>query len=299
MNITAKACAKINLTLDVYSKREDGYHSLSSIMQSISLHDILQVCLAEKPGIHFKCEAPNQPNVPSGEDNLAVKAALLVLEWAQNRHIHIQGGIDIMLHKNIPSQAGLGGGSSDAAAAIAAVNSLLHLQMPQTDLLQTAALLGSDVPFFLLSGTVLAQGRGEKLTPLPDLPVLNLVVVKPDNNVPTAWAYQQLDAVPQRYSHRATARAEKAINEQNIIRLLQCMSNDFEQPVFTHMPALAIVQDDMRMAGLQPVHLCGSGSALFGIAADQAAAEKSAALLQKRYAQVYTAHTLTREQASV
>ena len=204
-----------------------------------------------------------------------------------------------MLHKNIPSQAGLGGGSSDAAAAIAAVNSLLHLQMPQTDLLQTAALLGSDVPFFLLSGTVLAQGRGEKLTPLPDLPVLNLVVVKPDNNVPTAWAYQQLDAVPQRYSHRATARAEKAINEQNIIRLLQCMSNDFEQPVFTHMPALAIVQDDMRMAGLQPVHLCGSGSALFGIAADQAAAEKSAALLQKRYAQVYTAHTLTREQASV
>src|SRR5262249_21751824 len=160
-------------------------------------------------------------------------------------------------------QAGLGGGSSNAAAALLGVNALLGLNLEARTLYDLAASLGSDVPFFLTGGTAAARGRGASLTPLADAPTLLLVVVQPEENVSTAWDYGELDAISDRASHRATKRMEEALRAGDHGRLIAWQSNDFELPVFAHFPRLAWLHDELRMAGALTAHLCGSGSALY------------------------------------
>jgi 4-diphosphocytidyl-2-C-methyl-D-erythritol kinase len=283
------ACAKINLTLDVFSKRADGYHGVASVMQAISLFDTLRIETAPEPGIRFTCDAPSAPDVPADATNLAVRAASAVLEARG-----LDTGLRLHLDKRIPSQAGLGGGSSDAAAVLRGVSRLIAPDLGASELRGLAAGLGSDVPFFLIGGTAVARGRGEMLTPLPDLPRFWLVVVKPEESVSTGWAYGALDAVPDRQSHRGTKRLEEALRQGDWGRTVAFQSNDFELPVFERYPALAWLHDELRMAGALTAHLCGSGAALYGVAEDEAAAHRIADLMRRKYAQVFMAHTLTR-----
>ncbi len=296
-SLKVRAFAKINLTLDVFSRRADGYHGLASVMQAISLHDTLTLTRREEPGIGFTCAALDGSDVPADETNLAYRAALSAFQAASEAGVGIDSGVTIHLEKRIPSQAGLGGGSSDAAAALLSVNSLFGLKLSVETLHRCAAALGSDVPFFLTGGTATARGRGENLTALPDMPPCWLVVVKPEESVSTGWAYTQLDAVVDRASHRATKRMEEALRTQDNERMLAFASNDFELPVFMHFPRLAWLHDELRMAGALTAHLCGSGSALYGTAPDEAAARRIAAHFTGRYPHVATARTLSRAES--
>ncbi len=288
--LRARAYAKINLTLDVFSRRDDGYHSIASVLQSIALHDTLEVWPTEGSTIEFRCNAPGSPDVPLDATNLVVRAAMLLRE----RCGEPGRGVAMELTKHVPSQAGLGGGSSDASAALLAVNRALALGADAPTLQACAAELGSDVPFFLDGGTALARGRGEKLTALPDIEPLWLVVVKPDEAVSTGWAYGQLDAAPERASHRATGRMEVAIRERDQERVIAGQTNDFELPVFAHFPNLAWLHDELQMAGALGAHLCGSGAALYGIAPDRRTASAMAARMRPRYPQTFITRTLSR-----
>jgi 4-diphosphocytidyl-2-C-methyl-D-erythritol kinase len=286
------AFAKINLTLDVFSKRPDGFHGIASVMQAISLHDTLQFECRAEPGIGFTCDGPEAQGVPINEENLVVRAAVRALESSPNA-----GGLSIHLSKHVPSQAGLGGGSSDAAAALIGVNRLLGLNLTEARMHKIAAELGSDVPFFLIGGTAVARGRGEKLTGLADAPPIWIVLVKPDENVSTGLAYNELDNLPDRSSHRGTKRMEQAISENNRELVVSRTCNDFELPVFSRHPTLAWLQDELVMAGATNARLCGSGSALFGVAASETEAARIASSLRSKYPRVYTARTLTRSES--
>lgn len=298
-DLEVSSYAKINLTLDVFSKRADGFHSIASVMQSISLHDTLRLSRRPEPGIGFTCAAPEAFPVPTDDTNLVVRAAKAALAAAERAGREVTGGASIHLVKRIPAQAGMGGGSSNAAATLAGMNALLDLNLDTKALAALAAALGSDVPFFLIGGTAAARGRGENITALPDAPPFHLTIVKPEENVSTAWAYGELDAVPDRQSHRGTKRLEEALRSDDRDRLLALQCNDFELPVFSHYPKIAWLTDELRMAGALATHLCGSGSAVYGIFPDAAKAEHVADLLRTRYAHVYTARTLTRAESAL
>lgn len=274
--ITCLAYAKINLTLDVGPRRADGYHVIHSVMQTIALHDTLTLTASlERPGVHLEVIGKEADSVPSNETNLVHKAAVRLQKIAAAQGIlpGSRSGLHIRLHKRIPSQAGLGGGSSDAAAALVAASSLLGLALSPARLSEIAASLGADVPFFLCGGTALAEGLGEKITPLPALvPDWPLIVVKPNAGVSTAAAYAALDAVPERYNSQATRRW---LNGK------QAPCNDFESVILPAYPQIAAAYAALSQTAedgesFKPL-LCGSGSALFLRASSQAAAEQIAA----------------------
>lgn len=294
ITLTLRSYAKINLTLDVFSKRADGYHSIASVLQAISLHDTLQLTREAEPGVRLLCESVSGDPVPLDDTNLAARAVRAAMGAGR---VPPSAGVSVRLIKRIPMQAGLGGGSSNAAAALVGVNALLDLGLEPEQLQELAARLGADVPFFLYGGTAVARGRGEELTPLPDIPSLHLVVVKPEENVATGWAYEQLDRIPDRVSHRSTRRMEEALRRGDRERLIAFQSNDFEQVVFQHFPRLAWLSDELMMAGALTVRLCGSGSALYGVAPDASSAERIATLLRSRHPRVYVARTLTRQES--
>lgn len=292
------AYAKINLTLDVFSLGADGYHSLASVMQTISLSDTLEFHLLDRQGIEFTCSCPGMPDVPLDSSNLVVRAAEATIVRASQLGRTPKTGVCIHLIKNIPSQAGLGGGSSDAAAALSGVNRMLKLGLSAEEQIEIAFTLGSDIPFFLTGGCCCARGRGEELTPLSDIPSLWIVIVKPDVCISTPWAYSALDELPERASHRATMRMEKAVQNCDVNRIIAYLSNDFELPIFMKYSDLAWLRDEMQMAGALNARLCGSGSAIFGILESQGAAEQCARRLQSRYAHVSVSRTLSRYESN-
>ncbi len=249
--VSCRAYAKINLTLDVGARRADGYHDIRSVMQTVALHDTLTVTRAPASGMTLEVTGEEAGGVPANETNLVHRAATLLAGP--------QAGLHIRLHKRIPSQAGLGGGSSDAAAAMRAVNELLGLDVALKELAAMGASLGADVPFFFTGGTALAEGRGENVTSLPPLtPPWPLVLVKPPVGVPTAAAYAALDALPGRVSAAATDAWLRGKSQ---------FSNDFEPLVLRGYPAVARAYEalcwtDESGECFTPL-LCGSGAALW------------------------------------
>ena len=181
-----KAMAKINLGLDVLGKRDDGYHELRMIMQTIRLYDRVQLTVTEAPGIRVKT---NLSFLPVNEDNLVYRAANLLMEEFQ-----IKKGLFINLEKHIPVAAGLAGGSSDAAAVLVGVNRLFHLGLAKQELMERGVKLGADVPYCVMRGTALAEGIGEKLTPLPAPPACHVLIAKPKIHVSTKFVYGNLRA---------------------------------------------------------------------------------------------------------
>ena len=270
---TRHAHAKINLTLDVGPRRPDGYHDIRSVMQTLRLHDTVTAALADAPGVSLAVTGEEADGVPADASNLVHQAAVRLQKIAAARGISggSQRGLAISLHKRIPSQAGLGGGSSDAAATLLAVNSLFGLALSTVRLSEIGAALGADVPFFLTGGTALAEGLGERITPLPPAAPWPLIVVKPSAGVSTAAAYTALDVMPGR---RAGTATERRLGGEGIV------SNDFEAVILPAYPEVATAYALLSLAaegGAFTPLLCGSGAALFLRTSTRSAAEAAAA----------------------
>ena len=287
--ITVPAYAKVNLTLDVLSLRPDGFHGVATVMQNISLADTVTASMSRESGISLEC---TDATIPTSDDNLAFRAAAALLELAG-----APGGINLRLEKRIPSQAGLGGGSADAAATLRAVNDLMKLGLTTAEISRIGAGLGSDVPFFLYGGAAACRGKGELVTPLSDTPRLWFVVVKPELDISTADAYRALDRLPDRISARATRSMEQVLGSGDVERITARMANDFEQVVFADHPALTALQDDLLMARARNARLCGSGSAVFGVAWNRDEAGEIARLMRLKYDRVFVCRSLTRAES--
>ncbi len=270
--------------------RPDGYHSVRTVMQTVSLADVVHLRHAADPGIRLTCDVPW---VPIDARNLVWRAARAFLDHIGSP----DAGIHVRLTKRIPVQAGLGGGSSDAAAILMGLNELLGSPLCDDELHALATRLGSDVPFFLFGGTALMEGRGEWGQPLPDGPELHMVIVKPNSGVATADAYRALDAMPARPDTDRAATVVEAIRHHDAQRLLAAMSNDFEIVIDSLCRESAEAMRTMRKLGAATCHLCGSGSAVFGVVASEEAAEEIAESMRRRWRNVYVCRTVGRAEA--
>ncbi len=255
--LTEKAYAKVNLTLDVLGKRPDGYHELYSVMQGISLADDVELSLDTGKPWALECD---KPGIPLDGHNLAWRAAVAFLS-ATGRSLD---GLTIRICKRIPSQAGLGGGSADAAAVLRGLNRHFESPLPLLKLAQLGAAVGSDVPFCVLCGTALARGRGELLTPMPRIPDCQLVICKPEFSASTPELYRHLDQVP--VPHRPDHEAmDQAIRQGDLAGIGSNLYNVFEYAVGPDHPELEQIKELFRSHGALGVAMSGSGSAIFGI----------------------------------
>jgi len=261
--LKVKAYAKINLTLDVVRKREDGYHEVEMLMQSVSLADTVTVRKTDS-GITLHCD---KEGVPLDERNTAYKAAKLFLEAAK-----IESGVEINIEKTIPMQAGMAGGSADAAGVLYGMSKLFDHPLKTEDILRIAQKVGADVPFCYLGGTMLASGIGEILVDAPKMPDCYIAIVKPNENISTGSAYALVDSCENliRPNNRA---AEEALSKGDLTALSIEMRNVFEQATGTEKTA-AIKNALIKNGALGSI-MTGSGSAVFGIFTDKATAEKA------------------------
>ena len=278
MKSVEKAYAKINLTLAVGEKRPDGYHEVVSVMQRVSLCDTL-TAEQTREGITLTC---SDPALPSGEENLAHRAASLFF-----RETGIAGGAALTLEKRIPSQAGLGGGSSDAASALLALRKLYAPALPDTELETMAAALGSDVPFFIRGGTQLATGRGEVLSPLPSLTDGWFVIVKPTESFSTPAMYRRLDE-PGSVLVRNSRYMQDAVAANNVHAVAAELHNSFER-VVPKDSSLRTIKDALRAQGALASLLSGSGSAVFGLFDTETAARAAVEALRPAWPEIFLA----------
>lgn len=268
-----KAPAKVNLALDITGRREDGYHLLETVFQSISIYDKLRITLTSEPGIRLSC---SEPWLPCNEKNLAYKAA-----YAFIRRAEIKNGVRIFLEKKIPSQAGMGGGSSDAAAVLMGMNILCGNMFSRDALCDMAASLGADVPFFLYGGTAYAEGIGEKLEQLPSLTGIPVVAAKGKGGISTPEAYRRIDAL-ENPVHPCTKALREAVKAgEDTDKLWQYCGNIFEQ--VTELRDVANIRKTMLNMGAAFACMSGSGSAVFGIFRDK----KTAGLCRDKLAARY------------
>ena len=249
-----RAAAKINLSLDVTGKRPDGYHTLESIFQTVTVYDTIELTAEDGEGITLTCDAPG---VPCDESNLAWKAARAFLDAAG-----VQQKITIRLHKEIPSGAGMGGGSADAAGVLWGLNELMGTGFTNEQLRETGVKLGADVPFILLGGTALAKGIGEELTPLRPVKDLRLIIVKGEEGVSTPAAYRAIDAL-EAPPHPDTANMLKAVETGDTALLIRSCGNLFEAAV----DCADVTRAKQRLldCGAECAVMTGSGAAVFGI----------------------------------
>jgi 4-diphosphocytidyl-2-C-methyl-D-erythritol kinase len=274
-----RALAKINLDLRVLGRRPDGYRELRTVFQTVSLADTIDIEVKRgRTRVEIDSEIP---------DNILVRAATLVLETLQ-----VNAQVKLKLRKVIPMGGGLGGGSSDAAAVLIALPVLLKKTIPTETLMDMAAKLGSDVPFFLLGGTAVGIGRGTELFPLPDLPSLPALLVAPGIHVSTAEAYMALDAHLTTQSQYSTISAFQAFvwRVASSLPARQWESvNDFERVVFSQHPQLESIRGKLWHLGARPALMSGSGSTLCGIFPDKEARETARGRLKRqiRDAQVF------------
>lgn len=285
--VAVKCGAKINLTLDILDKRPDGYHNLRSVMQSISLVDILIILRTNGTGIEV---ISGREDIPSGPGNTVYKAAELFRSAAG-----IEGGISVTIEKHIPHQAGMGGGSSDAAGALLGLNRLFGSSLTDNDLLNLAAKIGSDVPYFIIGGTAVVSGRGEVVERLPDAPGLDLVVVKPEIGVPTAWAYQRLAEMDRLKSSEATEAIVEAIYNRDRKSVIGNLSNDFDGIVSAEFPVIVEIKERLTSLGAEKSMLSGSGAAVLGIFEGQDSAEEARKAMEPDYP--FTVATTTTRKA--
>jgi len=251
------AFAKINLNLRVRGKRPDGYHEIDTVLQTITLHDTITLTVTDSPEIVLSCD---DRSLPTGADNLIYRAAkALQARFAPSR------GADIRLEKRIPTQAGLGGGSSDAAVTLLALTYLWGANVNDRELLELASGLGVDVPFFFFGGTARGLGTGTDLAPLHDAPGQFLLVLKPNASISTSNAYESLQARSLTSAEAKTILSSSARGEISDSFDSKAFQNDFEPVVFELEPEIKRAQDALMKAGAEAALLAGSGSAVFGI----------------------------------
>lgn len=286
--LTLSANAKINLTLDILGTREDGYHEVAMIMQEISLHDTLSMGKINQ-GISLTIAIEGQKGtLPADESNLCWKAATLV-----QKEYNLQEGVEIHLTKRIPMAAGLAGGSADAAAVLKGMNHLFRLGMTEARLCELGARLGSDIPFCIMGGTMLATGRGEILTRLPSFPRFSVVLAKPPVGVSTAWAYKTYDAG---YDgpHPDNEAMLEAIHGGDAHKAAGLLCNVLEGVTETEHPVIADYKRLMMEHGAMASMMSGSGPTVFGLVREKQQAWHLADTLKKYdgEAGVFVAETL-------
>ena len=266
-----QAMAKVNLALDVLGKRPDGYHDVRMIMQSIAMYDVLEMTPVKEPGIRI---TTNLSYIPVNDRNLAWRAADLMI-----REFDITDGIRISLKKVIPVAAGMGGGSADAAAALVGMNRLFSLGLGEKDLMAYAAKLGADVPFCVMRGTALAEGIGEKLTPLPPMPECAVLIGKPGISVSTKAAYESLN-VAGIGEHPDIDGMIEAVRQKDMEGILSRMQNVFSPGIEEQFPVVRQIRELMEANGAMRAMMSGSGPTVFGIFSSQAGAEAAAETLR-------------------
>jgi 4-diphosphocytidyl-2-C-methyl-D-erythritol kinase len=277
------APAKINLYLEIIGDRPDGYHELAMVLQSIALADQIDLRANGTERFQVHCD---HAEVPTDSSNLAYKAAALMATQfpeAANQY----GGVDITIHKNIPVGAGLAGGSTNAAAVLVGLDLMWKLGLTQTEIQELGAKLGSDVPFCVGGGTAIATGRGEKLSPLPDLDNLHLVLAKYRSlSVSTVWAYQTYrsrfgssyvshpEGLEGRRQRVHSGPIVAAISQKNHAEIGRLLYNDLEKVVLPAHPKVATLRDELSQQDTLGVMMSGSGPTVFALATNAAKAEQ-------------------------
>lgn len=286
-----RAYAKINLTLDVLGRRADGYHSLATVIQTIDLYDTLCLTATDDNHVQLICTIPELSNI----ENLAVRAAELV-----RSRLGLVQGVRIELNKHIPTAAGLGGGSSDAAAVLLGLQQWWQLQLSPSDLLDMAASLGSDVPFFLTGGLALCEGRGEHVTPLaPYWPISMrwLLLLKPAISVSTASVFRNLTA--RDYTNGIHSAAVCTALNGDSTPQLEDLYNGLERSVLESYPEVAKAREDLLQAGAPFVRLSGSGPTLFTAFAELSHTKQAQQQLQIQGYEVFLSRAIHPKAGSV
>jgi 4-diphosphocytidyl-2-C-methyl-D-erythritol kinase len=277
-----KAYAKINISLDVVGKREDGYHLLRMIMQNIELYDLIHV----NRNINGIIISSNKPYIPTDERNLAYKAAKLFID-----KYNIQGGADINIKKNIPVAAGLAGGSTDAAAVLKGMRDIYGINASDEELMELGLRIGADVPYCILGGTALCEGIGEKITPLKSFKNHILIVVKPPFGVSTKEVYQSLD-ISRIYKHPETDELIEAIETDNLKAVCGGMKNILENVTLRKHTILKDIKNEMMRMGAVGAMMSGSGPTVFSFFDDMLRAQYCYEKFKTKYSEVFITRTI-------
>ena len=264
--LNVKALAKINLGLDVLRRRPDGYHDLRMIMQSVRLHDRIYLKMTRTPGIRVKT---NVGFLPTNENNLVYRAADLLMQEFETKQ-----GIFIELKKHIPVAAGLAGGSSDAAAVLVGMNRMFGFGLSKEELMERSVKIGADVPFCVLRGTALAEGIGEKLTPLPSPPKCHVLLAKPQTHISTKVIFQNLHA-DEIVDHPDIDGQIEALRRGDLQELAARMENVLERVTVPLCPVIEQIREVMLREGAAGARMSGSGPTVFGLFAEREQAEKA------------------------
>lgn len=259
-SIRLKARAKINLGLDVLGKREDGYHEVRMVMQTIGIYD--RLILTKIPEEEIRITS-NLAFLPVNENNLIYKAIKLLKD-----EYHFPGGVSVDLNKFIPVAAGMAGGSTDAASTMFGVNRLFGLNLSMGKMMELGVRLGADVPYCVMRGTALAEGIGEKLTRITPVPHMWILIAKPQINVSTRLVYEQLD-MGGIQKHPDIDGIIRAIEAQDVVRIAQSMGNVLENITVPLYPVIETIKQDMLSHGAINAMMSGSGPTVFGIFPDE------------------------------
>ena len=279
------ACAKINLTLDVTGKRPDGYHTLRSVFQSVTLCDRVSLSDGSKGEIRV---ASSRPDLPCGRDNTVRRAAEVFFRVVGIRN----PGVSFQIEKKIPWQAGLGGGSADAAAALRLLNRYFSTALKDEELSRIGLSVGADVPFCVKNGTALAEGIGERMTPLPPMPGCSVLLCKPDGGIGTKEAYQALDRRGS-FADRYTGPMLEALSGGSLAEIAKRVGNVFEP--LTSLPEIPQIKDKMMAFGAAAACMTGTGSAVFGLFEQKERAGACARELSRLFGDVFLCAPCGRE----
>lgn len=271
--LNLKALAKINLGLDVLRRREDGYHQVRMVMQTVRLHD--RIWMRKLPRQEIQVQT-NLYYLPCNENNLVYKAAKLLMEEFQ-----IPGGVAIELKKHIPVAAGMAGGSSDAAAVLFGMNLMYRLRLSRQQLMERGVKIGADVPYCILRGTALAEGIGEELTPLPPAPRCPVLIAKPPISVSTRFVYENLK-LDADMVHPDIDGLLSAISDQDAEQMAGCMGNVLETVTIPHYPVIRELKEHMLEHGAMNALMSGSGPTVFGLFRDKKTAIAAMEKLRSR-----------------
>ncbi len=274
--VTLQAPAKVNLTLQILSKRADGYHELDSVMQKLDLCDTLHIQRVKKTGVSLSCP---DSDLPEDESNLVFQAAESFLH---DTGLAVKSGVSIVLEKRIPIAAGLGGGSSDAGTLLCGLDRLFATKLPEKRLLGLAKPLGADVPFFVLSGMAMrAQGIGERLTEVSSLSDCSVLLVNPGFSVSTAWVYKNYSLTKTvKDSSLSDSRGNDGENEEGLV-----LYNDLESVTIARYPEIETIKASMLAGGASGTLMSGSGPTVFGIFPGSSVADvnQCADVLRRKY----------------
>lgn len=288
--IKLKALGKINLGLDVLGRRPNGYHDVRMVMQTVYLYDQILLEKTDKEGISLKT---NLFYLPVNENNLAYRAAKMLID-----EFTIKEGVHISLEKHIPVAAGMAGGSSNAAAVLYGMNRLFQLGLTDQELMERGVKLGADVPYCIMRGTVLAEGIGEELTPLPAMPKCHVLLAKPPISVSTQKVYEKLDA-QEVTKHPDIDGILLGLQTGDLKKITSSMGNVLENVTITEYPQIERIKDVMKEEGALNAMMSGSGPTVFGIYDDKMHARRAAARIREeqlaKQVHVTTMHNVRRK----